>query len=140
MKLIAIDQLEMVVSGDWHQGEVTCDSGMGPETSPFLVGLSVFITSDAFPGDDFHAGIDPGDGPFSEQPATVTSCCPPGVLDYAALLGVDLQVEFLVDWGLIGICWITDDSYGTVSDVRLDIVGTVGVESGTWSSVKALYR
>ncbi len=136
----AIEQLDLVVSGNWHTGEITCDDGMGPETSPFYAGFGMFIQSDAFPGDYFRASISPQDGAFIDQRGDVSSCCPPDVLDLSALIGADLHIEFFVDWALIGICWITDDSYGGISDVRLEIVGTVGTESGTWSSVKSLYR
>ena len=82
----------------------------------------------------------PPDGAFTDLTATLTSCCPPGVLDDDALLGAEIHAEFFADWALIGICSVSEDSYGTVSDVRLEILGTVGVENETWSSVKALYR
>jgi hypothetical protein len=138
--ITAIDQLELVVSGDWHEGEIVCDDGSGPQTSPFYVGLSLFLSVDAYPGDFFHAGVSPPDGSFTDLAAAVDSCCPPGVLDYAALLGAEVHAEFYVDWALIGICGILNDSYGTVSDVRLEITGTVSTETETWSAVKALYR
>ena len=54
----AIDQLELVVSGDWIEGEITCNDGSGPEVSPFYVGLSLLLTSSAFPGDWFHADLE----------------------------------------------------------------------------------
>ena len=82
----------------------------------------------------------PPDGAFTELRSTVTSCCPPGVLDYNQLLGAEIHAEFYVYWALIGICWVSDDSYGTVSDVRLEILGTVPVNTSTWTEVKALYR
>lgn len=138
--ITAIDQLELVVSGDWHEGEIVCDDGSGPQTSPFSVGLSIFLSVDAYPGDYFRAGVSPPNGSFTDLAATVSSCCPPGVLDYATLLGAEIHAEFSVDWALVGICWISDDSYGTVQDVRLEILGTVRTEHETWSSVKALYR
>ena len=135
-----IDQLELVVSGDWIEGEITCNDGSGPEVSPFYAGLSLVLTSSAFPGDWYHASVTPPDGAFTELRSTVTSCCPPGVLDYNQLLGAEIHAEFYVDWALIGICWVSDDSYGTVSDVRLEILGTVPVNTSTWTEVKALYR
>ena len=135
-----IDQLELVVSGDWNVGEIVCNDGSGPEVSPFYVGLGLFLSSPAFPGDWFHAGVTPPDGAFTESRSTVTSCCPPGVLDYGQLLGAEIHAEFYVDWALIGICWVSDDSYGTVSDVRLEILGTVPTDATTWSRVKSLYR
>ena len=135
-----IDQLELVVSGDWVEGEITCNDGSGPEVSPFYVGLCIFLTSSAFPGDWVSAGVMPPDGAFTELRSTVTSCCPPGVLEYNQLLGAEIHAEFYVDWALIGICWVSDDSYGTVGGVRLEILGTVPTDATTWSGVKALYR
>ena len=56
------------------------------------------------------------------------------------LLGRELHLELYADWALVGICWISEDTHGTVSDVRLEITGTVAVAGSTWSDVKALYR
>jgi len=138
--ITSIDQIELVMSGEWFMGEITCNDGGGPEVSPIMPGLSVFFSSPAFPGDFFHASIAPQEGPFTELTATLESCCPPGVLDLNELIGAEIHAELFMDLILIGICSLTTDSYGTISDVRLEILGTVPVESTSLSGIKALYR
>lgn len=136
----SIDQIQLVMSGDWTIGEVACDNGMGPEPSPFQVPFGLYVASDDWPGDYFRATIMPEGGAFSDLTGDLSSCCPPGVLEFDALLGRELHIELFADWALIGICWITSDTYGTVSDVRLEITGTVAADASTWSDVKALYH
>ncbi len=138
--ITSIDQVQLVMSGEWVMGEITCDDGSGPQVSSIAPGLSVFMTSPAFPGDFFHASINPEGGSFTEQTATLESCCPPGTLDLDQLIGAEIHAELFMDLILIGICSLTTDSYGTISDVRLEILGTVPVESTSLSEVKSLYR
>lgn len=138
--ITSIDQMQLVLSGEWFMGEITCDDGSGPDVSPIAPGLSVFLTSPAFPGDFFHATIQPEGGSFTELTATFESCCPPGTLDLDQLIGAEIHAELFMDLILIGICSLTTDSYGTIDDVRFEILGTVPVENTTLSEVKSLYR
>ena len=65
---------------------------------------------------------------------------PPGSVDPNLLLGTEIHAELFCDLILIGICWVEIDSYGTLTDVRVEITGTVPTESHTWGAVKSLYR
>lgn len=136
----AVDQLTLVLSGEWTAGEISCYEVEGPVAYEFLSPLAIFLTSPAFPGDYFVATLDIPAGPFSEIEGTFSSCCPPGVLDPNQLLGVDIHAELYFDAAILGICSLTIDTYGTLSDVRLEILGTVATETSTWSAVKGLYR
>jgi hypothetical protein len=137
--ITGIDQLQLVLAGDWTVGEIICYDGEEPSFYPFTPALTVFITSDAFPGDFFVASVLPEGGAFTLTDA-FGSCCPQGVLEFDQLLGVSLHVELLVDWALIGICSLVEDAYGSVDEVRLEIDGTVATQRDTWSAVRGLYR
>ena len=136
-----IDELGLVISGQWNIGEVTCDSGFpDPDISPLLPPVAMFITSSAFPGDYFFASIQLPDGPFENLTAEFSSGYPPGVLDFNQLIGPTLDVDFFIDMALIGICWVTVDTYGTLDEVSLQITGPVATQNSHWDRVKSLYR
>lgn len=136
-----IEGLSLVLSGQWAAGEVSCNHGFEfPEISPILPPVSLFISSDAFPGDFFHASIWVPDGPFENLTADFTSCCPPGVLDFNQLLGSELRGELFIDLAILGICYVTIDTHGTINEVALEVTGTVATDQTSWSSVKSLYR
>jgi hypothetical protein len=136
----AIDQFTLVLSGEWTAGKVTCFEYEDPVPSEFLPPLSLFLTSPAFPDDYFVASVAMPAGEFSEIEATFYSCCPQGVLDPNQLLGTEVHAEMFFDIAILGICWLSIDTYGTLNDARLEITGTVAAETSTWSAVKGLYR
>ncbi len=136
-EIIAIDQLKLIVSGTWTEGILVCE---GPP-EPFLPGLSLYLTSEALPHlDFFHATVPSVNGTFSGLQATFQSCCPGGTVDPNLLVGAQIHAEFFTDWVLPLICNITQDSYGTITEVRLEITGVVPTEDTTWGAVKQLYR
>ena len=139
--IAAIDQLTFVISGEWHVGEISCNTGFEfPEISPVLPPLTLLISSDEFPGDFFMATIQMPDTPFEDLTAEFSSCCPPGVLELDNLLGADLHAELFIDMAILGICYLTIDTYGTLNQVQLHLTGTVPTVTTHWSSVKALFR
>ena len=139
--IASIDQLTFVISGQWHVGEISCNTGFEfPEISPVLPPLALFISSDEFPGDFFAATIEMPDGPFENLTAEFSSCCPPGVLELNNLLGAELHAELFIDMAILGICYLTIDTYGTLDEVQLQLTGTVPTVTTPWSSVKSLYR
>jgi hypothetical protein len=137
----SIEDMVFVLSGNWHTGEITCSDSFGGHTvSPFLPPISIFITSDAFPGDYFHSSISMVEGSFESLTGEFTSSYPPGVLEFNDLLGADLHAELFIDWGLILICSFTIDSYGILDQVELQLTGTVPTEGSSWGEIKSLYR
>lgn len=140
--IVAIEQLTLVVSGDWHTGEVVCSTypWEEPEGRPFVPGLSLYFTSEAFPSDFFHATVAPPDGLFTDLMGEFRSCCPQGTLTFDQLLGVEWQATLFVDWLLILPCNVTIDAYGVVDDVHLAVTGTVATSTATWADVKRLFR
>ena len=136
-----IEQLTFVLSGQWSAGEIACDHGFeNPDISSILPPISLLISSSAFPGDFFIASIDLPDGPFENLTAEFTSCCPGDVLEFNQLIGSDLHAELVMDFAILGICWLTADTYGTLDEVALQITGPVATEFSSWSRVKSLYR
>lgn len=136
-----IDDISLVISGQWSEGEITCTSPYGGyDVSAIIPPLDLRISSSAFPGDFFVSEIIPTQGAFEALTADLTSCCPPGVLEFSALLGAELHVQLSVDFALIGICSLTVDTYGELDDVHLDILGPVANEATTWGQLKSLYR
>jgi hypothetical protein len=140
--IVAIEQLSLVISGEWHTGEIVCSTypWEEPEGRPFLPGLSLYFTAEASPFDFFHATIAPPDGPFTDLTGEFRSCCPPDVLEFDQLLGVEWQATLFVDAILLLPCNVTIDAWGVVDDVHLVVTGTVAASASTWAGVKRLFR
>ncbi len=139
-EVTVIDNLRLVVSGVWHAGVQWCSGVQGPEPSPFQPGLAMFLDLGGAPFQYFSASVLPPDGEFTNLADEFRSCCPPGALAFDELLGVPITVHFFVDWAILGICWVETDTYGELTDVRLEITGTVPVEPTAWGSIKSLWR
>jgi hypothetical protein len=140
-EVVVIDALRVVLSGEWYGGEITCDDGSGPVTTPLEAPLALVITSDAFPGDRVTAFVAAmPEGPFTDLTLEFESCCPPGVVGFDQLVGVDLHAELRIDLAIVGLCWVTVDTWGVLDDVHLELTGTVGAPAATWSGIKGLYR
>lgn len=140
--IAAIDGVSLVVSGEWHAGEIVCNVGGDiDETYPLLPELILYVTSDAFPGRYFLASLfEMPAGPFTDLALELESCCPPGSVDLAALIGAELQLVLTISATIVGICSFTLDTYGTLDDVHLEITGTVPTAGATWSGIKSLYE
>jgi hypothetical protein len=140
--VLSIDEVRLVLSGTWVEGLIICDYGTGdPDSSAFTPGLSLWLDAEPIPDLDFiHATIAPPHGTFDEWSAVFESCCPPGSVDLNLLLGTEIEAELFCDLILILPCWVEIDSYGTLTDVSIEITGAVPTKSHTWGQVKALYR
>jgi hypothetical protein len=139
--ITAIDQMSVVLSGQWHEGEISCDTGFGDrELSPYLPPLAVSFYSDAFPGEVFLATVVVPDGPFEQLIADFSHCCPPQDLGFSDLIGAELHVELFIGWVLVGSCFATVDTYGSLTDVSIEVVGPVPTDSRSWGGIKSLYR
>jgi len=139
--ITSIDQVTVVLSGQWHAGELSCDTGFGTrEISQFLPPLAVALYSSAFESDFFLASVEVPDGEFEGLAVGFSSCCPPGVLDFDSMIGAELQIELFIDWVLVGNCFATEDSYGSLADVSIEVSGPVSTDSSSWGGIKSLYR
>ncbi len=136
----SIDQLEVVVSGAWTTGEITCWDGGPPVAEPFLSPLGVALFSDAFGGGFFGAVVEVADGAFASHAATFEPCCGPDAPSLDDLLGHEIAVQVFYEWAILGICALTLDPVGTIDEIHLELTGTVAVQPDRWSRVKALYR
>ena len=138
----SVDEMTLVISGEWHDGEISCTGWDGSvETSPLQAAPSVSIWLQyGYPSRYFHATIVVPSGEFTELSAPFESCCPPGSVAFDELIGAEYEAEMSVAVGFILDCWLSQDAYGTLTEVRIDLEGSVPVEQSTWSSVKGLYE
>jgi len=124
----------LVISGEWNAGEVTCDLGGGiDQVYPHLPSLIIELSSVAFP-DLLVWGelMSMPDVEFSNVAVELS----PGVEQF---LGAEVHARLMVSSLIVGMCSVTLDPYGTLSDVRLLIDGVVPVEGATWSAIKQRY-
>jgi len=139
-----IEQIDLVISGDWSAGVQSCYGAQGPEESPIEPWLFIWIPVPGTSNGYFIGNLPPeglADGPFDELRVTLESQYPPGSHEPDELLGVPLEADFGIDFGMLGICSLVEDTYGTVTNVHLELFDEpVAVEPMTWSRVKGLYR
>jgi hypothetical protein len=141
-EVTSIESMRLVVSGTWNEGVLTCWDYLGREsTGPFQPGLGFFLGVASHPTNPFWSGfVLPANGAFALE-APIELRYPPSGVDLNVLLDSEIRADFGVDYLLpIDSCNITADAYGTVTDVRIVITGTVATEGQSWGGVKALYR
>lgn len=139
-EITAIEDVRLVVSGEMAPGELVCDSGGEPDVSPLLPPMSLFLSSDAFPGQFFYATIAAPEGAFTGLSASLWSCCPQGALSPDQLVGATLHGEMFMDIAILGICTVSVDAVCVLTDVHLEVDAPVADEARTWSSVRRDYR
>lgn len=139
-----IEQIDLVISGNWSAGVMSCYGVHGPEESPIEPQLYITIpvpqtTNGYFIGSLPQGGL--ADGPFDELRVTLESQYPPGAHQPDELLGHPLEASFAIDFAMILICWLVEDTHGTITNVHLELFEeAVAIEEVTWSRVKGLYR
>ena len=140
--VVSMEGLRLVLSGTWTDGLVACSNPYGgpPDTTSFSPGLSVYLSARGEIDGFFHATVDPPTGQFEFLSAPFTFCCPGGPGDPNLLLGKTLQVEFFCDAVLILPCGVIENAFGTIDEVRIDLMGPVPTEATTWGGVKSLFR
>ncbi len=137
-----LEELRFVLSGTWVEGEIVCSNSFGdpPDSTSFTPYLSAHISASGSYSEFFYTTIIPPNGEFSEWSAVFEACCQPNLPSLNTLLGLEVTMEVICDMGLILPCSVTTDSEGTLTDVRLQALGTVPAEKSTWGSVKSMYR
>lgn len=139
-ELTAIEDLRLVISGTWADGLQWCEGPSGPESSPFTAEMALVLSIPAASEDFFTTFIQLPDGDITDLQGTVRACCPPDILALDQLLGTTIEAELFVGWVVLGICAVESDTYGSLTDVHLEVTGSVPADATTWSEVKALYR
>jgi hypothetical protein len=139
VEITRIDQLRLAISGTWHIGEQHCtDNPHGGSTysmpAALVVSLSITGTSGYF-----GAAVWPS-GDFSGLTDVFDPCCPPEVLTSDQLLGQVVNIHIYVVPRLFSTCGVISDTYGTISDVQLQITGDVPTTASAWGEIKALYH
>jgi len=137
----SFDGLRLVISGSWVEGEVVCSNSIGPpDTAGFTPGLTMILKApQAFDG-FFYTTVEPPSGSFTQWSATFDFCCPPGTEPPNLLLGVVISAELFCDHMLILPCHVDVDSYGDVTEVRLEAFGAVPIEGSSWGGLKSLFH
>jgi hypothetical protein len=131
----SIEEMSLVLTGTWTEGVISCEPGPYEFTS----GPEIWVVL-TVPEGCFAAYIVPPDGEFENWSAAFEPCHPPGDLDLNMLLGQEIPVEIRPLLWIFGLCEVAVDSYGTLTDVRLVVRGSVPVAAASWTAVKALYR
>jgi hypothetical protein len=124
----SFEELRLVLSGEWVEGTIVCSNhyGLPPDTTSFMPGLSIYLTSPGNIDGFFHATVHPPHGEFFQWNAEFEFCCPGGPGDLSELLGVLISVELFCDLILILPCNIDEHSYGVLDEVRIRIRGQLG--------------
>jgi hypothetical protein len=135
-EVVSISELRLSVSGTWHEGTQFCPGHQTVFSAP----LELFATIPGAPGGWYIADVWPPDGDFANLTDEFTSCCPEGILSFDQLIGTEINLTFYPAWVILGICTVDQDMYGTVTDVHLEITGTVPTTPSTWGEIKSLYR
>lgn len=138
----SLQGLRVVMSGEWVQGLVACSNPYGgpPDTTSYSPGLVVHLRApEAFDG-FFHAGVGPPDGPFDQWTADFRYIYPPNGADPNQMLGEIVSVELECQSGFILPCNPLNDTYGVLTEVRIEVFGAVPTTESSFGNVKALFR
>lgn len=134
-----IDDLRVVLSGEWHGGVSTCHIDGQDVTRPYNPPLSVWLSYSAIGhAHSFCGDFDVPGGAFSAQEVALRFCSSGDPDPYDRLL--DGPVEIWVATSQIWDCTPTIDASGTLTDVHLEITGSMPTTPSAWGTVKALYR
>jgi hypothetical protein len=134
-----IENIRLVMSGEWHVGSQVCFIDWEHVTSPYNPPMSVSLHYGEEPLHSFGGYYNAEDGAFSSADVALDFCCGSDPDPYDRLL--DGPVEIWVGCCQNGPeCTPTIDAYGTLTDVHLEITGSVATEGRTWGTLKALYR
>lgn len=132
-----IEGLRLVLSGTWTDGRQIC-GGFPGDILPFRAGLSMMLRYSESHLETFQAGISPPEGVFEnlDDAFAFSGLGEPQPFD--RLLGADVVVSL----GCSGATWCSVylDAYGWLTDVHLEITGTVPTTGTTWGTLKALFR
>jgi len=137
----SMDGMRLVVSGDFYEGVIICVNYIGePDTSSFTPDLTLIASVPGVIEGFFYATILPPVGSFSSMSTFLQYCCPSGPGNPDLLLGEIVTLELSCEVGLILPCSVDFDSFGTLTEVRLQAVGAVPEDGYSWGGVKALFR
>jgi hypothetical protein len=137
----SMEGMRLIISGAFEEGIVICSNSMGPpDTTSFTAGLTLMLTAPGVFEGFFYATIVSPHEPFSNIHTVLQYCCPSGPGNPNLLLGEIINVALYYEHPLILPCNIDVDSFGTLTEVRLQALGAVPTDEHTWGNVKALYR
>ena len=137
----SLEGLRLVISGSWVEGTVICSSNYGPpDTSSYAPGLFMSLRAPAAFDKFFSATVVPPDGPFDQWTAVFDYIYPPNGADPNLMLGEIVSVELECHSGFILPCNPQTDTYGVLTEVKIEALGAVPAEDSSFGNVKALFR
>jgi hypothetical protein len=135
-ELIHIDSLRFQISGQITYGLQHCEAGEPPTPYSADFAMSVFYTDSSL--NFFMGSVRPSEGVFDGASDEIVFYGPgqPASLDIL----ISRPIEIYLDDVGYTYCYIYADCYGTLTDVRIVLNGTVPTRSSTLGEIKALFR
>jgi hypothetical protein len=142
-EVIAIDQLQLVLSGTnadgWMICEITLPGGQTHlDTLSVVTPMRLVLTAETLGGDCFFADVNLLASSFVDVGDNVGPCDVGNPLDLDLLLNRRVRADLECGFSPNCDAWI--DALVTLTDVHFLLEGTtVAVERRTWGEIKALY-
>lgn len=139
----SFEGLRFLASGAWTMGlyescrEFSSDF-MVCDTIPCGVTLTLRITSDAIAGCTFWASTFAAN--FVDGDELLVEFCEEGEAEINDLLGSEVGIELFCNVPEENVPNIIQATFGTLTDVHLEIQGAVPVSQSSWGKVKSLFR
>lgn len=134
--LTHIDSMRFQISGQVTYGLQHCEAGEPPTPYSADFAMSVYYTESSL--NFFMGSVRPTEGEFDSASGEIVFYGP-GQPDSLDVL-ISRPIEIYLDDVGYTYCYVYADCYGTLTDVRIVLNGTVPTESSTLSEIKALFR
>jgi len=139
----SFEQLRFIVSGLWKGGKQVITRDLNgftvTDTLGYNVDLTLRLTSPSI-GDCYLEAIAKStNGPLNCDELVVQHC-PIGPGKMQQLLGSKVTAELVCSTTFASDSYIIEDSFGTLLDVTVEVVGAVPTTKSTLDSVKAKYH
>ncbi len=140
--VVSIDGLRFVVSGPWTNGMIeTCyDHGgfTNCDTLTTDTKLTFRLTADTLGACDFRGAVWAYNWVSGSD--LLVEVCSEGQVDVNQLLGTEITAELFCDVEPETLPRLVGAAFGTLNEVRLEMVGSVAILQPTWGSLKSQYR
>lgn len=131
-----IDSMRFLISGQCTHGTQYCHAEEPP--IPFRAELAMTVAYSGSALDDFMGSVRPPEGEFLDQSDPIEFGGPgePDPLDNL----LSRPLEIWLDCVGFTYCIVYTDFYGTLTDVRIELDGSVPTTMSTFGEIKALFR
>lgn len=140
--IVAIDGLRFFISGTWTPGQWLMCRDIGGFTLCDTLPRGVYVALRLTPASDdrcvFSARVAAWGGLYGNE--IMAGACDTGTADFSALLGGEVTAELFCDLPPAEIADYVGATYGTVTEVHLELLGVVPVGGQSWGSTKSMFR